>query len=63
MNISHFPNGFHHLLNHNLNLEIIHFHCFVQIPFFPCVFKLIKFPVFFLFGKNDNQIPCAVATL
>ena len=37
------------LLNHNLNLKLIHFPCLVQMS---CAF--IKFLVFFLSGKIDN---------
>ena len=55
MNIFYFLNGLHHLLNHNLNLKIIHFPCLVQIS---CDFiKFFKFPEFSLYGKIDNQIP------
>ena len=56
----YFLNVLHHLFNHKLNLKIIHFPRFVQIP---CVF--IKF-LFSLCGKIDNQIPsfpCVVANL
>ena len=53
MRLVYFLNSLHHLLNHNLNLKIIHFPCLVQIP---CVFrifiKFFKFPVFFPVWKN-----------
>ena len=35
MNIFYFLNGLLYLLNHNLNLKIIHFARLVQIPSFP----------------------------
>ena len=54
----YFIKDFLHLLNHNLKIKMIHFHCLVQIP---CVFiKFIRFPMFSLPGKIDNQIPCFV---
>ena len=51
--LTYFVNGLHHLLNHNLNLKIIHFLCLVQIP---C----------FLLNSLNSQIlsfPCALAIL
>ena len=56
IHIFYFLNGLHHLLDHNLNIKIIHFPCLFQII---CVFiKFLKFPVFSLSGKIDNQISC-----
>ena len=63
INIFYFVHGLYHLLNCNLNQKNIHFPYMSKFPIF---IKFLKFPVFLLPGKIDNQIPyfsCAVATL
>ena len=60
MNLFYFLNGFHQLLNHNLNLIIIDFPCFVQIAH--VFIKFLKFRLEKLLTKIPC-FPCAVATL
>ena len=57
-------NNHSHIFSLCLNFSLCHSKIFSMSQFFPCV--TAKIPVFSLFGKSKNQIPCfpcAVATL